>query len=434
MRFAIKQVGVGSERLGHLTEFVRSPNCAIETPTAALMTQGGSVVHLTAEVLAKVFTNPQLLLMPLSNTIKFEQGIKAQGEGIAKFAGLPQHIVCSTVNNINENTPLGHFEMDKVPVWSNNGKKMITADRYMDLMELFKPDIVLAIADGRVSLSEGHKRITKSVDRTCNMLNTCVNRFKESTHLQKSSLIGVVVGAGNPRKCEACIKQVLQHKDVISGIAISGLTDGTEDSYNVPMEKLEEIFQRVSDAIPKDFLRIVEGSWNPAVIVAAIQAGFDIFDGSYPLKLTNAGLALALKFDVNKKSEELCIMDMSDIRYKESFEPILAGCECLTCKKYTRAYVRHLLNTREMLASVLLNIHNLHHFDQLFYHARMHITATTYRVFKEHITKQYEIYRNNQENIPKETEGVQENDTPIKKIKVREDSDVNKINNSSSYS
>lgn len=61
----------------------------------------------------------------------------------------------------------------------------------MDVMEIFKPDIILAIADGRTSLNEGSKRLSKSVDRTTTLLKTCVERYKSSTELQNSALVGM---------------------------------------------------------------------------------------------------------------------------------------------------------------------------------------------------------------------------------------------------
>ncbi|XP_030029451.2 queuine tRNA-ribosyltransferase accessory subunit 2 [Manduca sexta] len=391
MRFTIKKTSCSGERIGLLSGFIKSPNTTIETPTAALLTQGGSVAHLTADVLSKVFSNPQLLWMPLSSMAHLETGVKAQGQGIAKFVALPEHVVCSTFHNMNEETPQGHFESEKVPLWTRNGKKMITADRYMDMMEVFKPDIFLAIADGHTSLDEGHKRIVKSVSRTCNMLDVCVKRYKESKELQNSSLIGVVVGAGLPSKCAECIQQIKKYKNTLSGVALQGITDGTKESYKEPIEKIENIFKRVGDAVPKDLVRIAEGCWNPAIIVAAIEHGWDVFGGSYPLELTNAGHALVLNYDVNRYSGEACVLDLNDTSYRDDFTPVLTGCKCLTCRKHTRAYIQHLLNTKEMLASVLLSIHNIHHYDQLFYHARQHIASNTFSVFKSHITKQYDV-------------------------------------------
>lgn len=61
--------------------------------------------------------------------------------------------------------------------------------RYMDVMEIFKPDIIFAIADNRNSLNEAGKRIAKSVDRTCNMLDRCVSRYKGSNLLKHSSAL-----------------------------------------------------------------------------------------------------------------------------------------------------------------------------------------------------------------------------------------------------
>ncbi|XP_075970776.1 queuine tRNA-ribosyltransferase accessory subunit 2 [Anticarsia gemmatalis] len=428
MRFSIKQASCGGERIGTLSGFVKSPGIVIETPTAALITQGGSVTHITAEVLSKIFTTPQLLWVPLSNSYQLEPGLKAQGQGIAKFAGLTEHITCVTPHNVSDVTPPGHFELDKVPLWTKNGKKMISADRYMDLMEVYKPDIILAIADGRTSLSEGYKRILKSVDRSCNLLDKCVDRYKGSKQLQNSSLIGVVVAAGVPKKCDESVKHILKHKESISGIALAGLTDGTEDSLKLANEKLEEIFKRIDEAIPKDLLRIFEGCWNPSLILSAIENGYDVFDGSYPLKLSNAGQALTLNFDVTQDNNESCILDLNDERYKEDFTPVLSGCECLACAKHTRAYIRHLLNTREMLSSVLLSIHNLHHFDQLFKHARHHIAANTFQVYKQHITKQYDAYKTvHTTNGTKEPS--EESIQMAKKLKVSEEIPCSKIVN-----
>lgn len=67
-------------------------------------------------------------------------------------------------------------------------------------------------------------------------------------------------------------------------------------------------------ALPKNLLRIVEGCWNPVVILTAIEQGYDVFDGSYPLKLTNKGYALALNFDVTRDKSDPCILDLNDVR------------------------------------------------------------------------------------------------------------------------
>ena len=71
-----------------------------------------------------------------------------------------------------------------------------------------------------------------------------------------------------------------------------------------------QIFQ---NTVSKDLLKIMEGSWNPAIILTAIEHGWDFFDGSYPVKLTNAGIALKLSFDVTEDNNEY-LLDMIDER------------------------------------------------------------------------------------------------------------------------
>ncbi|XP_072945438.1 queuine tRNA-ribosyltransferase accessory subunit 2 [Epargyreus clarus] len=393
MRFVLKQTGVGSERLGQLTGFMKSPNSIIETPTAALFTQGGSVVNITAEVLAMIFTTPQMLWVPVSNSMHLENGLKAQNEGVAKFAGLSEHFACVTLHSMSEATPAGHFEQDKMPVWTKNGKKLVTADRYMDLMELYKPDMYMVIADGQTSLSESKKRMGKAVERTCKTLNKCMDRHKASDTLKHSSVIGVIVATADSKQCDEFIEKLIVHKESLCGVTLQGITDGSDDSFSVPYETLDAIFKKIGESIPNNLLRIIEGCWSPPVILAAIERGWDLFDGSFPLKLTNAGLALRLNLDINKTDETPFFLNLKDVKYKEDFTPILASCECLACRKHTRAYIRHLLNTREMLAGVLLSIHNLHHFDQFFHHARRHIAEKTFDVFKDHITKQCNAHK-----------------------------------------
>lgn len=94
--------------------------------------QGASVCHLTKDVLSKVFTDTKLLWIPLSSSHQLELGVKAQGEGIAKFASLENHIACMTLSDLNEVTPSGHFESDTVPLWTRNGKKKISPERFVN--------------------------------------------------------------------------------------------------------------------------------------------------------------------------------------------------------------------------------------------------------------------------------------------------------------
>merc|ERR1719211_295483 len=60
------------------------------------------------------------------------------------------------------------------------------------------------------------------------------------------------------------------------------------------------------------------------------------------------------------------MMDLNEGQYKNDFRPISNCCSCYTCRKFTRAYINHLLNVNELLAPILLTLHNLHHYATFF--------------------------------------------------------------------
>lgn len=76
-------------------------------------------------------------------------------------------------------------------------------------------------------------------------------------------------------------------------------------------------------------------------------------------------------------------------RYKEDFTPFLENCECLACKKHTRAYTNHLLVTRELLGPMLLTIHNLHHYKRFFESIRRNIKDDKLPELLSLVTDQY---------------------------------------------
>uniref|UniRef100_A0A1B6H1G2 tRNA-guanine(15) transglycosylase-like domain-containing protein n=1 Tax=Cuerna arida TaxID=1464854 RepID=A0A1B6H1G2_9HEMI len=156
-----------------------------------------------------------------------------------------------------------------------------------------------------------------------------------------------------------------------------------------------------------DWIRVLHGCWRPDVVLKLVQAGIDVFDSSLVYLATERGCALTFTYhacphpvssnedqcnggieekqkengyikiakqnckpdEMNTKTCKRIInyeMNLNDKIYFDDLSPIMRDCKCLACTKHTRAYIHHLLNTREMLASVLLMIHNLHHYQKFF--------------------------------------------------------------------
>lgn len=112
---------------------------------------------------------------------------------------------------------------------------------------------------------------------------------------------------------------------------------------------------------------------TPAEVIEAVAQGIDLVDTTYPLMATNAGWALSFAVDPvldggasdasgsPSAANPTPVVNLWSREYAEDGRPLVEGCECFACRGYTRAYVHHLLETHEMLAGVLLEMHNTYH-------------------------------------------------------------------------
>ncbi len=113
-------------------------------------------------------------------------------------------------------------------------------------------------------------------------------------------------------------------------------------------ESMAEIINWVNTILPENKPRHLLGISEPDDIFAAIEQGIDTFDCVSPTRVARNGAAYTKYGRVN----------MRGLKYREKFEPIMADCDCYTCKNYTSAYICHLLHAKESLAGTLLSIHN----------------------------------------------------------------------------
>lgn len=150
------------------------------------------------------------------------------------------------------------------------------------------------------------------------------------------------------------------------GIAIGGLSVGE------PNELMYETITHLEPHMPKDRPRYLMGVGTPEDLVTCIDLGIDMFDCVMPTRNARNGHLFTRFGDVKIKQA----------RYKEDKTPIEDGCECYTCQNFSRAYLRHLFVSKEILSSVLNTIHNLHYYLRLVGTCRTHILDGTYDQFK----------------------------------------------------
>jgi len=151
------------------------------------------------------------------------------------------------------------------------------------------------------------------------------------------------------------------------GYAVGGLSVGE------PKETTFEVLEQTSPLLPADRARYLMGLGKPEDIVRAVGFGIDMFDCVLPTRLGRNGTAYTAEGKVNLKNSQ----------YQRDLRPLDPECDCEVCAMYTRAYLRHLYKSGEILAARCLSYHNLHLYLRLMENIREAIRARKYDEFAE---------------------------------------------------
>jgi len=153
------------------------------------------------------------------------------------------------------------------------------------------------------------------------------------------------------------------------GYAIGGLAVGESK------EQMYEITDFCSSILPEEKPRYLMGVGMPEDILEAIDRGVDMFDCVIPTRNARNGSVFTTQGKMVLKSA----------RFKKDPRPIDQRCACYTCRNFSRAYLRHLYNSNEILGLRLATIHNIHFYLWLVKEARMHILSDDYKEWKQTI-------------------------------------------------
>jgi queuine tRNA-ribosyltransferase len=184
-------------------------------------------------------------------------------------------------------------------------------------------------------------------------------------------VFGIVQGGFFKELRELCAGKISDMG--FDGIAFGGLSVG--EDRDLTMEMLGYVLEHTDRRKPLYFM----GLGDPAGILESIGLGIDMFDCVMPTRISRNGSAFTSLGRINLKNSQ----------YTENLGPIEDGCSCYTCRNYSAAYVRHLIKSREILASILLTIHNLHFIMSLVAGARDAISRGRYTVFRENFLEKY---------------------------------------------
>lgn len=152
----------------------------------------------------------------------------------------------------------------------------------------------------------------------------------------------------------------------LDGYAIGGLAVGE------PKEDMYRIISAVEPFMPKEKPRYLMGVGTPGNILEAVSRGVDLFDCVMPSRNARHGHLFTKDGIINLNNE----------KYKNDLSPIEEGCQCPTCQRHSRAYIRHLFKAGEMLAMRLCVMHNLYFYNTLLSKIRENLDNGTFARFK----------------------------------------------------
>jgi len=155
------------------------------------------------------------------------------------------------------------------------------------------------------------------------------------------------------------------------GFAIGGLSVGE------PISMMYEIVEICTKSLPEDKPRYLMGVGTPEDLLECIDRGIDMFDCVLPTRNARNAHLFTSKGDLNIRNAE----------FADDPNPVDGDCGCYTCKNYSRAYLRHLALSREILSSMLNTIHNLHFYLNLVEHTRLAIRQGNFSEFKRDFLK-----------------------------------------------
>ncbi|KAN0040485.1 hypothetical protein ACTA71_008822 [Dictyostelium dimigraforme] len=348
------------------------------TPSFMLYTKEGSPINLTKDLLNQLpHEKTHSLQLLFSDLFQFTDILEKFEKGVHKFLALQDHLLFLLIRDSSSFVE-PEFNEDSISVTTRKGKTKITIQDYVKLVKVIKPDFATSLSVD-IAWETSKKKATKIVNST----SIWLEKFLESN--TGINTFGVIQGGKFEDLRMKSLQDLLKNKDKLFGTILSGFGTGETN------EERNQIIKKLIDELPKEHVKLISGVGSPEEVLSLVELGVDLFSTNYPNLMTEWGNALTFKYKFNELNEngngdgnqEENKINLWDSKFVIDTTPILKGCNCFTCAQHTKAYIHHLLNTHEMLAEVLLTIHNVSHYLGFFEEIRNLIKDGKFSEYKK---------------------------------------------------
>lgn len=349
-------------RTGARAGILHTPHGDIETPVYMPVGTQATVKGMLPRDLKE--TGSQIIL---ANTYHLymrpgDETVKAAG-GLHKFMNWDRPILTDSggfqvfsLAKLNKIKDEGVFFNSHV----DGSKHFITPEKAISIENNLGADIIMAF-DQCSPYGADYKTSKAAMERTLKWLERCA-----ATHTNpQQALFPIVQGNMFHDLRAVSLKETLPYAK--HGIAIGGLSVGE------PKPLMYEIMDGMLEHYPTDVPRYLMGVGSPDCLIEGVRRGIDMFDCVLATRIARNGTALTSRGKVVVRNGA----------YKEDFTPLDDECDCYTCRNYTKAYLRHMVNVGEMMGGMLISLHNIAFLNRLMRNMRKAIIEGGFEEFTQ---------------------------------------------------
>ena len=352
-------------RLGKINTYRGS----VETPAFMPVGTLGTVKSLFTDDLLK--TGTQIIL---GNTyhLFLRPGVDVLKKfgGLHKFMNWKKPILTDSGGfQIMSLSKFNEINRDKGAIFKSHldGKKFLLSPEKSIQIQLDINSDILMVLDECPKLTKDKKIISKAIDVSTHWAERCKSEFnfKKNKHL-----FGIVQGGTFKDLREESLDKLIQIN--FDGYALGGLAVGENQS------DMFEILKHITHFMPKNKPRYLMGVGTPSDILGAVKYGIDMFDCVMPTRSGRTGLAFTWEGKINLRNS----------KFKNDNSPLDKEYTIRGLNRYSKSYLNHLINANEILASMLLSLHNVNFYQDFMRKIREEIKNGTFDTFyKKNINK-----------------------------------------------
>lgn len=351
---------------------IQTPHSLIDTPVFMPVGTAATVKAMRPEQVAKLGEHGAHIL--LSNTYHL---YLRPGHEIVREAGGLHRFMNWNRSILTDSGGFQVFSLGDLRKISEEGVKFrshidgsshfFTPEKSIEVQNALGSDIMMAF-DECAPYPADRSYVKNSLERTTRWLARCKAAHHDT---ERQSLFGIMQGGMYKDLRRQSAEEIVEMD--LPGYSIGGLSVGE------PKELMYELMDDCVDLLPAEKPRYLMGVGSPDCLLEGVERGIDMFDCVLPTRIARNGTAFTSHGRIIIKNAA----------HERDFSPLDSECDCYTCRNYSRAYLRHLFKSNEILSSMLLTTHNLHFLVHLMEQIRDSIRLDRFLEFKKEFYGKY---------------------------------------------